>query len=281
VEAGPDLGSSVRGQNLRAPRVALVMDGPAGPTAVGEVLHTLREQGIPFTQLRAQRLARTDLRPYTHLILVDDEHLGAAYQTALGAPGAAKLKTYAQEGGVLIAMQGGAAYAGRAGLGDGGVSFLARKDEEARLKEKDPKRESQAPAATERVQPWAEREDRELRETIPGALLRARVDLTHPLAWGLNATEGAVFDSNDPVLELSPGGENPIAYGPGDPRLSGMLPKELAARLHNSAYLLREPKGKGALILFSGDPLYRGNAPFTTRAFLNALFFGAYSVTVE
>lgn len=276
VDSGPDLGS-VRSLALRAPRVGLVMDAPSDPTAVGAVMQALLEAGIPFTQLRAGRLAQADLRRYSHLILPDDNGLGAKWQAALGPAGAARLKAYAMDGGVLVAMQGGSAYAARSGVSEAGVSFLARRDEEARLKEKDPKREAAAPPLDERTRTWAQREDQGLQESIPGAMLKADIDGTHPLGWGLNAAEGAVLDSSDPVLELSPGGENPLRFGNGDLNLSGLLPPKLEAKVRNSAYALREHKGRGAVILFSGDPVHRGCAPLTTRAFYNALFFGAYA----
>jgi hypothetical protein len=275
MDLGPDLGSE-RAQPLRTPRVAVLMDAPSSPTAVGAVMHTLLENGIPFTQLRAQRLERSDLKNYTHVILADDDGRGKGYQALLGTGGAAKLKAYAQEGGVVIAMQGGAVFASRGGVSEAGYSFLSRKDEEARLKEKDPKRESPVFDPAERTVPWSAREDRELQETLPGVLLHAKVDASHPLAWGLNATDAAILDTSDVMLELSAAGENPIHYPKGELRLAGLLPKALEARLQNTAYLVRERRGKGAVILFAGDPVYRGDAPFTTRAFLNAIFFGAY-----
>ena len=275
MDAGPDLGSGLA-LPLRAPRVALVMDGPVNPTAVGAVMQTLLDCGIPFTQLRASRLGGAELRKYTHVILADDDGQGKGYRAALGPAGAARLKAYAQEGGVVIAMQGGAAFASREGLCEAGFGFLARKDEEARLKEKDPKHEPPAPDPAERTAPWAGREARELQETVPGVLLRADVDLTHPLAWGLNTPQAAILDHADVLLDLSPGGENPIHYPKGELRVAGLLPKGLEQRLQLTSYLVREHRGKGAVILFAGDPVFRGNAPFTTRAFLNAIFFGAY-----
>ena len=102
------------------------------------------------------------------------------------------------------------------------------------------------------------------------------MDLTHPLAWGLNTPQAAILDHSDVLLDLSPGGENPIHYPKGELRVAGLLPKALETRLQLTSYLVREHQGKGAVILFAGDPVFRGNAPFTTRAFLNAIFFGAY-----
>ncbi|HLO66295.1 MAG TPA: M14 family zinc carboxypeptidase [Holophaga sp.] len=280
VDEGPDL-ASPKALTLKAPRVAVVMDAPADPTSAGAIMHTLREAGLPFTQLRASRLAGADLRRYTHVILPDDHGLGRNWMQVLGSAGVARLKAHGADGGVLVALQGGAAFAARAGLTDAGVSFLSRRDEEARLKEKDPKREAAAPPVEDRVVPWSQRDDKALQETIPGAMLKAEVDLTHPLGWGLGTAQGAVLDSSDPVLDLSPGGENPLRFGKGPLVLSGLAPKAMEARLQQTAWALRERKGKGAVILFAGDPVHRGCAPFTTRAFMNALFFGAYAPADE
>ena len=275
VDDGPDLGSP-KVQGIRAPRVAVIIESPADPMACGAVFHTLMEAGIPFVQLRSSRLLGTELKRYSHLVLVDDHAQGKGWQRTFGEPGSAALKGWIQEGGTLVAFQGASVFASRAGLAEAGFRFLAKKEEEARLKEKDPKRESPKPEVAELIQPWSEREDRDLQETIPGALLRVKVDGTHPLTWGLNATEGAILDTSDPILELSPGGENPIIFPKGDLKLSGLLPKLLEPKLHQTAYLLREKRGQGGVILFAGNPVFRASTPFTARAFLNALFFGAY-----
>lgn len=274
-DEGPDLGSP-KMLPLRLPRVAVVIESPADPMACGAVFHTLLSAQIPFVQLRATRLLASDLGRYTHLVLVDDHAQGKAWQRSLGEAGSSALKAWVQGGGTLIAFQGASVFASRAGLTEAGFRFLAKRDEEARQKEKDPKREAPKPETGDLLQPWSGRQDRELQETIPGALLRVKVDASHPLAWGLNATEAAVLDTSDPILELSPSGENPIFFPKVELKVSGLLPKILEPRLQQTAYLLREKRGKGAAILFSGNPVFRASTPFTTRAFLNAVFFGAY-----
>lgn len=285
VESGPDLGSFRVGP-LKLPKVAVLMDRPSNPTALGAVIHTLRETGLPFAQVRADRLGGALLHRYTHIVLVDDGSGGNGWKGVLGEGGIAKLKAWCAEGGMLVGLQGGAAFASRAGLTETGLRHLARAAEEARLKEKDPKKEAEKRDPADLVQPWSKREDRALQESIPGALLKVDVDTTHPLGWGMNGGEGSVLNTSDTILELSAGGENPMSYpGPvkdrkeGGPelKLSGLLPKALEAKLHHTTYALRERKGRGGLILFAGDPVFRGVSPYTTRAFLNALFFGAYT----
>lgn len=294
-DSGPDLGSD-RVYTLTAPKVAVLIDRPTDPTALGAVMHTLRESGIAFAQVRAERIGNAQLHRYTHIILVDDHAAGKSWQRILGEGGTSSLKSWTTEGGVLIGLQGGAIYASRAGLADAGFQFLSKNAEEARLKEKDPKREAPKPDAADLIQPWSGREQRDLQETIPGALLHVKVDLSNPLAWGLHTADAAVLNTSDSILELSPSGENPIFY-PGNPKkdpkdsknsyegeplkVSGLLPKALEPRLRLTSYALREHHGAGAVILFAGDPVFRGMSAFTTRAFLNAIFFGAYRANYE
>ena len=57
-------------------------------------------------------------------------------------------------------------------------------------------------------------------------------------------------------------------------RMSGLLWPEAAARIANSAYVTRERVGKGQVILFSGQPNFRGSTRGVGRVWLNALVYG-------
>ena len=59
-----------------------------------------------------------------------------------------------------------------------------------------------------------------------------------------------------------------------DLRMSGFLWPEAAQRMANAAYLTRESKGNGQIILFADDPNFRGAAAGTNRLLLNAIVFG-------
>lgn len=102
-------------------------------------------------------------------------------------------------------------------------------------------------------------------------------------AWqqALGEVGAAVLDTSDPILDLSPGGENPVYYGKEDLKVSGLVPTALEAKLQQTAYALRERLGQGTVILVAGDPVFRGQTPFTRRLLHNAIFFGAYRPSVE
>ncbi|WP_334064915.1 M14 family metallopeptidase [Alteromonas genovensis] len=57
-------------------------------------------------------------------------------------------------------------------------------------------------------------------------------------------------------------------------RMSGLLWPEAQQRIANTAYLTRERSGKGQIILFSGQPNFRGAALGTNRLLLNAIVYG-------
>ncbi|WP_395343656.1 M14 family metallopeptidase [Ningiella sp. W23] len=58
-------------------------------------------------------------------------------------------------------------------------------------------------------------------------------------------------------------------------RMSGLVWPEAAQRMANSSYLTREQIGKGQVIMFSGQPNFRGAAHGTNRLLLNAIVYGA------
>jgi hypothetical protein len=57
-------------------------------------------------------------------------------------------------------------------------------------------------------------------------------------------------------------------------RMSGLLWPEAAHRLANAAWVTRERSGRGQVILFASEPLFRGAALGTGRVLLNAIVYG-------
>jgi len=56
--------------------------------------------------------------------------------------------------------------------------------------------------------------------------------------------------------------------------LSGLLWPEGAERLARTAFLTRERRGKGQVILFAGDPVFRRSMRGLERLFVNAIVLG-------
>ena len=56
--------------------------------------------------------------------------------------------------------------------------------------------------------------------------------------------------------------------------MSGLLWPEAAQRMSNAAYLTREKKGNGQVIMFANMPNFRGATKGTARLLLNAIVYG-------
>jgi hypothetical protein len=130
-----------------------------------------------------------------------------------------------------------------------------------------------------------------------GAMVAGRVDNKHWLSFGAPDVLPILY-GNYPVLMTGSNAEAVIRIGsyednnevqdyrtinwssipPGKDlniRMSGLVWPEAAQRIANSAYLTRERVGKGQIILFSGEPNFRGSARGTNRLWLNAVVYGA------
>jgi len=128
-----------------------------------------------------------------------------------------------------------------------------------------------------------------------GAFLAGRVDQLHWLTFGTEPQLPLLF-SNHPLLMSDDQSEAVVRIGVMTEnsaatsrklgwstlpagydvrvRMSGLLWPEAAQRVTNTAYLTRERKGNGQLIMFAGQPVVRGGTKGTARLLLNAIVYG-------
>ena len=130
-----------------------------------------------------------------------------------------------------------------------------------------------------------------------GAMVAGRTDQKHWLTFGTIDVLPVLY-GNYPILMTSDNAEAAVRIGelindqtiessryinwsslPAgkdiNVRMSGLVWPEASQRIANSAYLTREKVGKGQVILFSGEPNYRGSALGTNRLWLNAVVYGS------
>ena len=130
-----------------------------------------------------------------------------------------------------------------------------------------------------------------------GAMVAGRVDTDHWLTFGTSDILPLLY-ANQPVLMTNGSADAVIRvgtltknYGVEEGRalnwstlpagydmtvrMSGLVWPEATQRIANSAYLTRERLDKGQVILFSGQPNFRGSTRGTNRLWLNALVYGA------
>lgn len=113
-------------------------------------------------------------------------------------------------------------------------------------------------------------------ESVFGAIMRARVDRTTYLTYGLqNQDNLPVLLSSGYFFRYSKEGTNAVVFDkePKQPlTISGFVWEGNTERLlKGTAYVIDEPTGRGHVILFAEEPLFRGIFRSTTRLFFNSM----------
>ena len=129
-----------------------------------------------------------------------------------------------------------------------------------------------------------------------GSFVAGRIDDEHWLTYGSISTLPVLY-ANYPVLMTGNNSDAPVRIGELvdsddetyrsinwsdmppktdlNVRMSGLVWPEASQRIANSAYLTRERIGRGQVILFAGEPNFRGAALGTNRLWLNAVVYGS------
>ena len=135
-------------------------------------------------------------------------------------------------------------------------------------------RDAKGPGEEERQKALA-KADARLRRFMPqGAILRVDLDPEQWLAYGCGARAAVMSGGDDALLARDPAVTAGRFAAPEALHLGGLLWPEAAGRLAQTAYLTRESSGRGQVILFAGDPNFRGYFWGTERLFLNAALLG-------
>jgi hypothetical protein len=114
-------------------------------------------------------------------------------------------------------------------------------------------------------------------EAIPGSIMRATVDRTTYLTYGLEQDELPVLLASGYFFRYSKEGSNALVFDakPKKPlTISGFVWEGNTEKLlRGTAYIVDEPNGSGHVILFAEEPFFRGIFRSTTRPFFNAILF--------
>lgn len=252
VDSGTDLGSNSV-QPVRRPRVALVGGTPVNGTSFGFSWYAMDQRlAYPSTVIDANFIAGGDLSQFNTIILPSVQAGG--FDRAIGDGGRQRLVDWVRNGGVLITIDAASAWLAQERVG------LVR----TRVKRDSARADSTGGAP--------------LPASLPGVLARATIDTLSPLLAGITEKEIAVFANSDRVYtvprDLS-AGEAVIRFAPQPKvRLAGYYWPEMPARIAGSPYLWTERAGRGRVILFAHDPVYRDQLRGTLPLFANAVLLG-------
>jgi hypothetical protein len=236
---------------VRKPEIALLVGDGVSSNDAGELWHLLDyRMQIPVTMLPVTVFNRTNLSRYNTLIFPPGSY------TSIPESGKEKLKTWVQNGGVIIGFENALQWLTGAGLGK-----FEMKSGESTDKQPAPR-------------PYALLDEYRGAQESPGAIFEATADLTHPLLYGYDQGKLAIFKSNNIFMENSKNPyANPIAFG-STPLTTGYISKLNYAQLKNTSVAGVSSMGQGRVIGFTDNLCFRAFWLGTNKLFTNAIYYG-------
>ncbi|WP_299324634.1 M14 family zinc carboxypeptidase [uncultured Maribacter sp.] len=249
VESGKDFGSGYVDviQNLN---IAVLSGEPTSTLRFGEIWNFFEQQlDYPISVLDEDYFTRVDLAKYDILILPD----GRGYNSFLTTYNKEKIKDWVKRGGKLIAM-------------GGAIDGITTSDKDFTLKEKEIKKDS-----SNTIESFEISEREQIKSAITGAIFKATVDNTNPLAYGYSDTYFTLklgsrsynYLENGSAVYLSEGNNVPV---------SGFAGSEAKKKIAETLIFGTEDMGRGQVIYMVDNPLFRGFWENGKLFFANALF---------
>jgi hypothetical protein len=296
--------------SLQPAKIAMVADEGVDQTSFGSIWWTLDKYRINFTPMTIQSIRSGGLKNYNVLILPSGSP--GRYFSSFGSGGVATLKSWVSEGGTLITARGGSVFAALKDVGLTSSKLVGSDDDEEKNKapedQSPDKRKESETQPTPTPKPTPSRPDTEptpspdlsdkatdgiapslppiaspsanankVPEALPGSIMRATVDRTTYLTYGLDQNELPVLLASGYFFRYSKEGSNALVFDAKPKRpltISGFVWEGNTERLlRGTAYLIDEPSGSGHTILFAEEPFFRGIFRSTTRPFFNAVAF--------
>lgn len=250
VDVGSDFGSS-NVRYLSAPSVLLLGGSSISSSATGELWNYFDNQiGYPVTFVDQDDFNRIQLDDYDVVVLPSGSYANILDEGALN-----DLSSWARSGGTIVAVESAAAFL----AGSAGFNLKQRSvDEEADS------------TSSDLLKPYAERNRERLGDMITGAIFKARVDNTHPLAFGYSDSYYTLKRSSR-SFEYLERGWNVAVLEDGAP-VSGFVGHRTHERTSESLVWGHQSLGSGNVVYFIDNPIYRGFWQGGKLALANAVF---------
>lgn len=248
--SGIDLGSNLVGA-VTEPKVMMIVGDGVSSYDAGAIWYLMDSQvGMPMTKVNSDDLGRVNLFDYTTVILPSGNY------STLNDRFIDHLKDWISRGGSVISL-------GSASLWLQRQEITKEKPVEIENPTKDPK-----------SLPFADRRSFEGAKAVGGSIYTAKLDLTHPIAYGYQRETLPVYRNTSIFIQPSANKYlTPVKYTE-EPYLGGYISDENLEKLTQSASILISPYGRGRVIHFFDNPMFRGTWFGTNKLLLNAIFFG-------
>lgn len=248
---GVDLGSRFM-QPVTEPKAAMLIGEGTRSYEAGEVWHLLDTRvHMPITKLQMRSFDKTDFDKYKTLVMVSGSYDFSEKQQE-------KISNWVKKGNTLITI--------------GTASKWAIDKELVKEKLIEPEKDST------KVIPrrsYIDADENIGKESVGGIILKADLDISHPLGFGYHDDAIPVYKNNTVWLAPSKNEYATVLKYADNPHIDGFITqKNMEEYVKPAASLVVSPLGSGRVILFADNPNFRGSWYGTNRLFLNALFFG-------
>lgn len=248
MDAGADFGSTDV-HLIKAPSVALLTGEAVSHTAAGEVWSFFdNELHYPISQIIADHLSDINLQKYDILIMPDGH-----YDMLDDKDISAQLDNFVKSGGKIIATENGAAKL--AALDWSGLKLI--KDTTQASDSIIQKKYSNAERAS-------------LASFIPGAIYKIQLDNTHPIAYGYPDFYYTLKQDVRVYNNIKDGWN--VGILPSNAYTSGFVGSKLKPQLKQGVLIGDKHYGRGDIIIFNDDALFRLFWQNGKMLFANAVF---------
>ncbi|MCW3464064.1 M14 family metallopeptidase [Chitinophaga nivalis] len=257
VDKGMDFGSD-KIRYIKAPRVVLLMGDEVSSLGTGEIWHFFEQQlDFPLTVVNERNLDEVNLEE-TDVVILPDGY----YRSLSEKASADRLKSWVNNGGKLIALEGAAAQ-----LTEGEWGIKLKKEEDNKAAKDKAAQES----PYEALKPYANRERESVKQFIPGAIYKVQLDETHPLAFGYPAFYYTLKQDSRLYDFIDNDGWN-VGVLKKDSYLSGFVGTETRKQLKDGLIFGVKDMGHGEIVIMADNPLFRSFWENGKLLFSNAVF---------
>jgi hypothetical protein len=243
---GINLGSPNMG-HLEMPKIAMLVGEGVRSYDAGEMWHMLDYRfEIPLTKLDSKDFGRVNLEKYTHLIIPSSS------SNTLNSSGKDKLKDWVIKGGSIVAYKSTMNWLKSEKM----IDFKTVKD-----------------SVVANDINFGERSEFYGSKRIGGAIFNSKIDRTHPIVYGYDSNELALFRNSNIMLEADElSFNNPIQYT-NSPLLSGYINTENLELIKGTVPFKHTSYGRGHVMIFTDNTNFRAFWLGTFKLFLNSIFF--------
>jgi len=258
VDKGKDFGSpNIR--VIQAPKVALIGGEGTNSLNYGAIWHFFeKELNYPLSNLETDNMSRYDLSKYDVIIMPSTRG------SALNESGQKNLMEWIRAGGKLIAI-------------DGALSLFANKEGFA-LKtydsdddKKSAETEADSLAKAERLAPYQEGERVAISGGAAGAIYQVDMDVTHPLGYGTGGKYYTLKNNASRFAYLD-NGVNAGVISSNEAHRTGYIGYKVKSKMAESMVIGVENAGRGEIVYFVDDPIFRGFWESGKLILSNAIF---------